>query len=111
MSNLLQKHQAWQNRGQQRSLERWHRVRAEGKPRFVLETTAAFALTTVGLSDALDYLLAGSHSMSLSKLFIQLFTGFIVGLVGWSSMENKYKKALNKTPKAPPDPRLRITPS
>ena len=64
----------------------------------------------VGLTDVLDYLLVGSHSMSLSTLFLYLFGGFMAGLVGWSSMENKYKQAVNKTRKAPPDPRLRITP-
>jgi hypothetical protein len=85
-------------------------VRAEGKPRFVLETTAAFGLTMVGLTDVVDYLSVGSHSMSLSKLLIYLVGGFIGGLVSWSSMENKYNKALNKTQKAPPDPRLRIAP-
>ncbi|HEY0761024.1 MAG TPA: hypothetical protein VGD61_01500 [Pyrinomonadaceae bacterium] len=46
--------------------------------------------------------------MSLSQLLIYLAGGFIAGLVSWSSMENKYQKALNKTHKAPPDPRLRI---
>jgi hypothetical protein len=110
MSNLLQKHQAWQIRREQRSLERWHRLRAQGKPRFVIETAAAFGLTMVGLTDVVDYLSVGSHSMSLSKLFIYLIGGFIAGLIGWSSMENKYKKALNKTHTATPDPRLRITP-
>jgi len=97
-------------RRERRSLERWHEVRAKGKPRFVLESAATWGFTLVGVMNVYDYVTVGSHSASLSELGFYLVAGLVAGAISWFSMERKYQKALNESLKAPPDPQLRITP-
>jgi len=48
----------------------------------------------VGASDVFEKLFYGGHYISLSRLIYYLLTGIPIGLIGWSSMETKYQKAL-----------------
>ena len=100
MNSSLQKFQAWRSRRkhlrEQRWLEYWTRIRAEGKTRFVLEGALTYGLTIVGAGDVYDWIFHGIHSLSLSGLIGRLLIGIPVALILWSSMESQYRKALNK---------------
>src|SRR6185369_3184121 len=66
MKAWLKRIQARRSRREQRWLERWARIRAEGKTRFVLEGALTYGLTIVGAGDAYDWIFHGTHSLSLS---------------------------------------------
>jgi hypothetical protein len=96
MNNLLKKLKAWRSRLQQRSLERWERIRAEGKRRFVFNTSLTYGLTMVGLTDVVDHFFKSApHWISLFSLIYYLLAGIPLAFIGWSSMETKYHKALH----------------
>ena len=110
MNSALKKYKAWRTRKQDRWLEYWTRIRAEGKTRFVLEGALTYGLTIVGAGDAYDWIFHGAHSLSLSGLIGRLLFGIPVALIWWSSAESQYRKALNKaqvraslTSQSPPD--------
>ncbi|HET6979063.1 MAG TPA: hypothetical protein VFI24_22205 [Pyrinomonadaceae bacterium] len=110
MTTRLEKIEARRIRKEQQALEQWQQVRTKGKLRFVIETAMTWGLTMTGVFDVIEYFLQGKHSLSLSAFCFYLLIGIGSGFGGWSSMEGKYQKALNKGRKTPPDPRLRITP-
>jgi hypothetical protein len=118
MNNSLNKYQAWRSRKEQRSLQRWAEIRAEGKARFVLITSLTYGVSMVGVMDVLNYIFSSAQqSISLGNIIFYLLTGLVVAFVGWSSMEFKYQKALHEarvpklsTGELPPrDYPLRIT--
>jgi len=55
-----------------------------------------YGLAVVGATDVLENLFYGRHYVSLAHLIYYLLMGIPVGLIGWSSMEGKYQKALNE---------------
>ena len=58
MKAWLKRIQAWRSRRhqrrEQRSLERWEQIRAEGKSRFVVRTALTSGLTVVGATHAYE---------------------------------------------------------
>ena len=118
MNNSVKKYQAWRSRKEQRSLQRWAEIRAEGKARFVLITSLTYGLSVVGVMDVLDYISSSTqHSISLGNIVYYVLIGLAVSFFGWSSMESKYQRALHEarvpklsTGELPPrDYPLRIT--
>lgn len=90
--------QGWRSRRQLRSLQRWERIRAEGKGRFVFRTALGYGLAVVGVTDVLNHLFDGGTepSISLVKLIFFMLVGIFMGSDAWSSMEAKYQDALRK---------------
>lgn len=96
MINSLKKYQAWRSRSEQRSMERWERIRAGGQLRFVINTSLTFGLTIVGVSDVADWLSSsGPDAISLGNIIYYVLIGIPVSLVGWSTGESKYLQALH----------------
>jgi len=97
MNNPLKKFQVWRSQREQRELERWARVRAQGKVRFVVNAALTFGLTVCGLMDVSDRIFdAAQHSISLWKVVYYVLAGILVALIGWSNMEAKYQHALHE---------------
>jgi hypothetical protein len=97
MNNSLKKFQAWRSRREQRSLERWERIRAEGKLRFVVQTSLTYGLSVVGVIDVFDRIFDGTQNfVSLRHIIYYVLVGIAIGFIGWSDMEAKYRKALHK---------------
>jgi len=122
MNNSLKKFQAWRSRRQQsskrRELKRWEKIRARGKARFVFNAALTYGLTVVGLTDVYERIFySAQHSISLGSLIYYLLGGIPIGLIGWTSMEADYQKALRETrvqasptgELPPPNSPLRIT--
>ena len=97
MHSLLQKSQARRSRRKLRSLQRWEHERAKGKARFVFRTALTYSLTIVGATHAYESFFYGAQDpISLISLIPHLFVGVVAGTVGWSTMEDKYRAALNE---------------
>ena len=97
MNNLAKKFDGWRSRRHQRSLERWERIRAEGKLRFVFQTSLTYGLTVVGLIDVWNHIFDSAQDfISLRQIIYYVLVGVAAGLIGWSDMEAKYRKALHK---------------
>jgi hypothetical protein len=97
MTKSLKKFLAWHSRREQRSLESWERIRAEGKLRFVFNTSLTYGLSVVGVMDVLNRIFSsGQHAISLRNVIYYVLVGIALGFFGWSSMESKYQKALYK---------------
>ena len=98
MSKWLKRIQAWRSRKEQRSLQRWEQVRAEGKAQFVRRTALTFGLTIVGATHLFDQVfLSGTNSsmsLSLLKLFFFVLFGFSMASDIWSKREAQYQNAL-----------------
>ena len=95
MDNPLKKYQAWRSQREQRELERWAEVRADGKVRFVINSSLTLAFTMYGVFDVLDRIVGGAqHPISLRKIIFYLLIGVPAALIGWTNMEVKYKRAL-----------------
>jgi len=99
MNNSLKKFQAWrsrrQHRTEQRSLERWEKIRARGKARFVFGGALTYGLTAAGILDIIDNVFYGGTKYSLlSNGILYLITGLVIGLFTWWDMEGKYNAAL-----------------
>jgi len=97
MNHTLKKYQARRSQKEQRSLERWAEIRADGKVRFVLITSLTFGVSTVGVTDALNSISSSTqHSITLGNIVYYVLIGLAIGFFGWSSMESKYQKALHE---------------
>ena len=72
----------------------WERRRAKGMRLFVLMFGAMWGAWMIIVMSLVEYLMDGTiRAESLKfKVPIYLIGGFIVGLVGWWSNENKYRK-------------------
>jgi hypothetical protein len=70
--------------------------KGRGKTRFVFESTLTYAFMVVGGMDVIENLFYGRHHLSLGQLVYYLLTGIPIALVGWSSMEAQYQRALNE---------------
>ena len=115
MKGSLKRIQAWRSRRvqrrDQRSLEWWERERAKGKTRFVIRSALTYGLTIVGLTDILGHLFSSTEPFLLAKGIFFTLCGILIGLNTWSTMEAKYKKALDEarlkalpSGKSPPQP-------
>jgi len=97
MNNSLRRIQAWRSRREQRSLERWEEIRAEGKARFVFRTSLTFGLTMVGATDFFDRIFdIDPHTITLGKVVYYVLAGIPIALIGWSNMEAKFQHALHE---------------
>lgn len=100
MNNPLTKIQAWRSRQQLRSLERWERIRAEGKAKFVRRTALTYGLTVVGATHLVDQMFFGGHestvAFTLFKLILFVPFSSIAASDAWSTREAKYQDALSK---------------
>jgi len=100
MKAWLKRIQAWRSRRhqrrEQRSLERWEQIRANGKARFVIRTVLTYGLVFVGASNAIEHLFYGPRPISLFKVIFYSLFGLGMGSSAWSDMESKYNKALNE---------------
>ena len=97
MKAWLKKIQPWRLRRQQRSLERWEQIRAEGKKRFVFRTALTYGLTVVGANHFFDHVFGEIQpSISLVKLIFYVLVGILIGSEAWSNREAKYQKALHE---------------
>jgi hypothetical protein len=99
MNNSLKKFQAWRSRRQQRteqrSLERWEKIRARGKAKFVFGSALAYGLTMAGVLDVIDKVFSGGTKYSLlSNAILYPIMGMVLAGVTWWDMEGKYKAAL-----------------
>ena len=96
MNNSLKKIQAWRSRRQLRSLERWERMRAQGKARFVFGGALAYGLTMAGIIDVIDNVFDGGTQFSTLLYYAIVYPvmGIVMAHVIWWDMEAKYKNAL-----------------
>lgn len=102
MNNSLKKFQAWRSRRQQsskrRELERWEKIRARGKARFVFGGALTSGLIAAGIIDVIDNVFYGGTKFSLlSNLILYPIIGLVLGLFTWWDMEGKYNAALIDT--------------
>jgi len=97
MKAWLKRIQSWRARRKLRTLRWWEQTRAKGKARFVFESALTYGLMVVGAMDVFENLFYGRHYLSLAHLVYYLLTGIPIGLIGWSSNEAQYQKALNET--------------
>lgn len=78
-----------------RSLERWEKIRALGKTRFVFGSALAYGLTVAGIADVLDSVFYGGSKYSLlSNTILYSIIAIVLGHVTWWDMEGKYQAAL-----------------
>lgn len=96
MKKWLKRFRAWRARSELRSLERWEQIRAKGKRRFVVNAALTYGFTVVGATHLFENLFYGPYPISLARLIYYLLVGIPIGLIGWSSMEAKYQKALRE---------------
>ena len=99
MNNSLKQFQAWrsrrQHRTEQRSLERWEKIRARGKARFVSGSALTCGLTAAGILDVIDNVFYGGTKYSLlSNAILYMLMGLVIALFTWWDMEGKYNAAL-----------------
>ena len=97
MNSALQKIRARRVLRQQRSLQDWEEIRAEGKARFVRRTALTYGLTMVGVTDVIQ---RGFYGEAEPLLLLKVIVFVIFGIVGascnWSTMEAKREDALRK---------------
>ena len=108
MNSTLKKYQAWRTVRQRRALERWERIRTEGKERCVRRTALTYSLTLVGLYDVIDRVFYGktqSFILITLKLIFFVFAGYYIGSSVWSTREAEYQNALReaRVKALPPD--------
>lgn len=97
MKAIAKSIQAWRSRRKLRTLQWWEQTRARGKARFVFESALSYGFMVVGGTDAFESLFFHSaHSLSLFRLIFLVLGGIPIGLIGWSSMEAEYRKALDE---------------
>jgi hypothetical protein len=98
MKSLLKKSKAEPAERERRALERWEKIRARGKFRFVVGTALTYGLTVAGAIDVLNHLFLdwSKASISAERLFVTMFTGFFLAWYLWWHMENDYQRALSE---------------
>lgn len=98
MNSTLKRLQVSRSQRKLRMLANWERIRAKGRPRFVLRSALMYPLLLIPAVDFADYLFDGKMQPWSEKFWINaasyFITGVIIGYVGWASMEGKYKTAL-----------------
>ena len=66
--------------------------------RFVFNAALTYGVTVVGMTDVYErFYHSAQHPISLVKVMYYILVGIPIGLVGWSSMEGKYQKALHES--------------
>ena len=92
MRKWLKRRQAWRVQRQQLSLDRWERVRAKGKTRFIVRTALALGVAVPLATAILDYLLKDDE-ISFSGLLgrIIFFSAFAIPL---ASLRGRTKKPI-----------------
>jgi hypothetical protein len=96
MERWLKRFQAWRAQKQQRSLEKWERVRAKGKARYVVRATLTFGLTMILITGIIDYLFNGriQRSHIVFTIICYSLAGIVIGFIEWWDHEGKYKNHL-----------------
>ena len=80
MNNSLKKYQALRSRREQRSLERWAQIRAEGQKWFVVKTSLTYGLTMVGVMDVYARIVdIAPRSISLRSVIYYVLIGIPIG--------------------------------
>lgn len=100
MKGSLKRIQAWRSvrhqRREQRSLEWWERIRAEGKKRFVWRTGLTYGLSVAGITDVVQRGFYGEADPLLLKIVFWVVCGIVMGWHTWTAMEAKREDALRK---------------
>ena len=98
MKEWLKRIQTWrskrQHRRQQRLLERWERVRAKGKTRFVLRTALQFMLLMIVWIGTIEFFRDGIQLSDFRFWTVGgPIVGIFIGITAWWEKEGKYKSA------------------
>jgi hypothetical protein len=95
---LWKKYQAWENRRWRKHVQSWERKRRKGRPHFALLVALVWGGLMILVSSASEYFLRHNFEswILLMKGPIYLIGGYLVGLIGWSSNENKYQTFLRE---------------
>ena len=94
MKGWFKRIQAWHSGRQQRSLEKWERIRAKGKVRFVVRSALAFVLLMIVPIGTVEFFHDGSQFSDFRLWLISLLvTGIFFGFVTWWDKEGRYKSA------------------
>jgi hypothetical protein len=95
MKTWMERMRVWRLRKQQRSLDRWVRVRAKGKARFVVESALSLSLIMIAVTAIRDYFFdSGIHfPRFLYKSVYFVLGGVLIGFVSWWTMEGRYRNA------------------
>ena len=99
--NPWKKYQAWENRRWRKHVQSWERQRSKGRSHFIRGAALLWGgimiLVTTGLEYFLDHRF--DPGLLIIKVPIYLIGGYVLGLIGWSSNENKYQAFLLETSK------------
>lgn len=99
MSTGLQKIAAWHAEKEQRSLERWEKIRAHGRPQFVVTIALSYAGLMILIRGIFEYFVEGNIMVSyIGRILFDLVAGAIAALWGWSSREREYRDSLRLKP-------------
>ena len=111
MNTWLQKIKVWHSQRPQRSLEQWEKIRANGKPRFVLGGALTYTGIMILVRGFAEYIDDGTIMVAyVGRILIDVLIGTIIGLWSWSSREGEYKNAQLMNPLKPsPDKTLPLT--
>jgi hypothetical protein len=84
---------------EQRSLERWEKIRANGKAQFVLTIALSYTGLMILGRGISEYLFDGNVMVSyIGRILIDLVIGMIAGGWAWSSREREYRNQLLVNP-------------
>ena len=95
MNTWMDRIRVWRLRRQQHSVERWSRVRAKGKARFVIQSALSFSLVML-VANALGDYYDDSGIQFPRFLYKQIYFvlgGVLLGFVSWWTMEGRYRNA------------------
>ena len=100
LGNPWKKYQAWENRRWRKHVQWWERKRSKGRSNFVgwaALTWGGFMILSTSLLEYLDN--SFNPLFLIIKVPIYLIGGYIVGSIGWSSHENRYRAFLREASK------------
>ena len=79
------------------SLQKWEKIRAKGKTRFVVQTAFVWGLTVAGMTHAFNTIfLNDPNYLSLGRVIFTVLGGSVFGLMVWREGEKEYQKALRE---------------
>src|SRR5687768_13260669 len=95
MKKWLKRFQAWRAQRQRFSVERWERVRAKGKTRFIVRTALTYGLAVTAAMGILDYVFDDRIQLFrlLARLIFFSLVGIPIAFSAWSNKETNYKNA------------------
>ena len=102
MNTWLQKIAIWHSQREQRSLERWEKIRANGRPQFVLTIALSYTGLMILGEGISKYLFEGNITVAyIGRILFDLVVGTIIGLWSWSSKEREYRNSVSVNPFTP----------